>query len=285
MKGLNDNRLVRTTHRLLESNATGVAPYLTAGDGGFVRTRRLLEEAERAGAACVELGVPFSDPIADGPVLQAAAARALDQGATLDGVIDCVRAFRAGGGALPLVCFSYLNPLLSGGFERRLDELRDAGFDGLLVPDLPVEESDALSAAAQERGLALSLFCAPTTTPERLAQAAARTTGFLYVVGRVGVTGRATAVAGGTTDYLDAVRGSTSGVPLGLGFGLREPDQVRALRGRAELAIVGSALVQSIHDAGEAAPGRADEAAAERAASYISSLATAAGATPDPARP
>lgn len=286
MSELENNRLTRTTERLLASGATGVAPYLTAGDGGFERTVLLLEAVERAGASCVELGVPFSDPIADGPVLQAAAARALDQGATLDGVIQCVRDYRARGGALPIICFSYLNPLLSGGFEARLDELADAGFDGLLVPDVPVEESGVLADAARARGLTLSLFCAPTTTPERLSEAAARTSGFLYVVGRVGVTGRSTAVGDSTGDYLEAVRAASPGVPLGLGFGIREPEQVARLRGRAELAIVGSALVDAIHRAGAAAsPKEADAAAAAEAERYVSSLAAAAGATPDPARP
>ena len=279
MTDVDRNRLVRTTARLLASGSTGIAPYLTAGDGGFARTRSLLEAVERAGASCVELGVPFSDPIADGPVLQAAASRALDGGATLDGVVRCVRDYRARGGALPLICFSYLNPLLSGGVEARLDELADAGFDGLLVPDLPVEESGALSEAARGRGLTLSLFCAPTTSPERLAEAAERTTGFLYVVGRVGVTGRSTAVGDETSTWLGAVRAAAPGVPLGLGFGLRTPEQVASLRGRAELAIVGSALVDAIHHAGAAAsPSGADAAAAAEAERFVTALAAAASA-------
>ncbi len=283
MTGLDRNRLVRTTAGLLANGSTGVAPYLTAGDGGFARTVLLLEAVERAGAACVELGVPFSDPIADGPVLQAAAARALDGGATLDGVIRCVRDYRAGGGALPLICFSYLNPLLSGGVEARLDELAEAGFDGLLVPDLPVEESDALAEAARRRGLTLSLFCAPTTSPDRLAEAARQTTGFLYVVGRVGVTGRSTAVGDEIGDYLGAVRVAAPRVPLGLGFGLRTPEQVASLCGRAELAIVGSALVDAIHRAGAAAPSsEADVAAAAEAERRVTTLVAAANAAPGP---
>ena len=283
MSALDDNRLVAMARGLRAAGETRIAPYLTAGDGGLDRTLELLRAVEGAGAACVELGVPFTDPIADGPVLQAAAARALAAGTTLDGIADTVRAFRAGGGSIPILAFSYLNPLMgggvAGGLAARLDQLRGAGFDGLLVPDLPVEEAASLGALAEDRGLATVLFCAPTTTDERLARAAEATRGFLYVVGRTGVTGAATAMSDDASGYLRRARALAGEVPLGVGFGIRTAAQVAAVGEHAELAIVGSALVDAVHRAADqaaelAAADAADptEAAARCAADFIQGL-------------
>ena len=204
------NRLIETATALRASDDTKIAPYLTAGDGGLDRTLELLRAVEGAGAACVELGVPFSDPIADGPTLQAAAERSLKAGTTLDGIEKTVRTFRDTGGELPILAFSYLNPLLSGGstggLDRRFASLAKAGFDGLLIPDLPVEEAPALSRLSANHGLCTTLFCAPTTNDERLKRAAEATSGFLYVVGRVGVTGANTEISDTSSNYLERVR-------------------------------------------------------------------------------
>ncbi len=250
MSGLDGNRLVEMTSALRASGTTKIAPYLTAGDGGLDRTLELLRAVEGAGAACVELGVPFSDPIADGPTLQAAAARSLAAGTTLDGIEQTVRTFRETGGTVPILAFSYLNPLLSGGaaggLKRRFASLAQAGFDGLLVPDLPVEEAPALARLAESHGLCTTLFCAPTTTDERLRRAAEATSGFLYVVGRTGVTGANTEISLTSSEYLQRVRSLSGDTPLGVGFGIRTKDQVAALSEHAELAIVGSALVAAV---------------------------------------
>lgn len=270
-----DNRLVEMTRRLRAGGQTAIAPYLTAGDGGLERTLELLFAAERAGAACIELGVPFSDPIADGPILQAAALRGLEAGASLDLIEAMVIEFRRRGGEVPILAFSYLNPLLGGstslGLTGRMDSLAGAGFDGLLIPDLPLEEAPVVSDAAAERGLATVLFAAPTTSDERVARAAEATGGFLYVLGRTGVTGRATTMTTTSDDYLARVRRLAGDVPLGVGFGIKTRAQVEAVGQHAELAIVGSALVQSIH---EAATGAADpiSAAAERAEAFLLGL-------------
>ncbi|QDV07954.1 Tryptophan synthase alpha chain [Planctomycetes bacterium Poly30] len=264
------------TAGLRASGATRIAPYLTAGDGGLDRTLELLRAVEESGAACVELGVPFSDPIADGPTLQEAAARALAAGTTLDGIERTVRAFRDGGGTVPILAFSYLNPLMSGGsagaLGRRLASLRQAGFDGVLIPDLPLEEAPVLSALAENHGLCATLFCAPTTTDERLARAAEATRGFLYVVGRTGVTGANTAVSHTSSAYLERVRKFSGDTPLGVGFGIRTAEQVAAVGEHAELAIVGSALVAAIHEAGSGGGGDATARAVERARTFMASL-------------
>lgn len=265
------NRLTRRTSELRAEGRTAVAPYLTAGDGGLERTRDLLRVCEEEGAACVELGIPFSDPIADGPVLQEAAQRALHEGTTFTGVCEAVSEFRASGGEIPIVAFTYLNPLVGGAggeaFDDRLGMLSASGFDGLLVPDLPVEEAGALADRAEDAGLALSLFCAPTTTDERLARAAEASRGFLYVVGRVGVTGRETAIDTGANEYLKRVRRLVPDVPLGLGFGLRTPEQVAAVAPYCELAIVGSAFVRAVHEAGP-------RAALDTARSFLADLSS-----------
>ncbi|MEM9803189.1 MAG: tryptophan synthase subunit alpha [Planctomycetota bacterium] len=276
MTDLERNRLVLRTNLLRASGVTRVAPYLTAGDGGLDRTLELLGAVERAGAACVELGVPFTDPIADGPILQAAAARALSHGTTLDGIEDTVRAYRARGGEVPIVAFSYLNPLMSGGapgaLAARFASLADAGFDGVLVPDLPIEEAPAIVALAEQSGLAAVLFCAPTTSDERLARAAEATRGFLYVVGRTGVTGASTSMSNDATDYLARARRIAGDVPIGVGFGIRSAEQVTAVAEHAELAIVGSALVAAIHEAATAADGDSTEAAVRCATEFMESL-------------
>lgn len=284
MSAPDSNRLVAVTQGLMARGETRVAPYLTAGDGGLERTLRLLEAAEESGAACVELGVPFSDPIADGPVLQSAAQRSLAEGTTLDGVRDVVARFRAGGGTLPVIAFSYLNPLLAGGLEDNLARLADSGFDGVLIPDVPVEESKSIGSLCVERGLTASLFCAPTTSDVRLAQVAAATDGFLYVVGRVGVTGRTTDVAATSSSYLGRVRGACPGIPLGVGFGIRSAAQVVEVAAYAELAIVGSALVQAIHQAAVSAESlgaaAADDSAVAACRAMLDSLHSAALSAP-----
>jgi len=263
------NRLEARLAALRESGARGVAPYVTAGDGGLETTLCVLRALDGAGALCVELGVPFSDPIADGPVLQAAAQRALAAGATLDGVLDVVRELRAGGSELPLAIFSYANPLLRRGWEGAARAIAGAGGDALLVPDLPAEEGGGMRAAALEHGLCPIFFVAPTSSGARVRAAAAMSRGFLYAIGRVGTTGAETRLDDDALAFLRRVRAACE-LPLAVGFGLRTAEQIAAVTAEAELAIVGSALVERVHAAFSHAhdPGQAAAAAAE----YLSEL-------------
>lgn len=263
------SRLQEAVGALAARDGIGVAPYVTAGDGGLERTRLVLHALERAGSTCVELGIPFSDPIADGPALQEAAQRSLEAGTSLEGVLEMVSTYRSEGGTLPILAFTYANPLVRRGSAAAVGMLADAGVDGLLVPDLPVEESEDLFGEARSQGLSTVAFVTPTTSEERARRAAEASSGFLYVIGRLGITGARTELGADTVAYLDRIR-SLSKVPLGVGFGLAAPDQVRALRGSATLAIVGTALVRHIH-----AVGSDDVAAAEAARAFVGELVAA----------
>jgi len=278
---LTENRLTTALAALRARRALGAAPFVTAGDGGLARTLAVLHGLAEGGAAVIELGVPFSDPVADGPALAAAAQRALGAGTTLAGVAEVVRVFRSEGGAVPIAVFAYTNTLLAGGLARNLALLADAGVDGLLVPDAPVEELTPFVRAAGSVGLAVAAFVAPTTSPLR-ARAAAELAagrgprgealapgGFVYAIGRVGVTGAATEVDSACRATLTALRDTLGDVPLGVGFGLRARAQVRALEGVAELAIVGTALVAHVHAAAQGAAADPDGVARAAARGFL----------------
>lgn len=238
----------------------GVAPYLTAGDGGFEETLRAMRAVEEAGACAIELGVPFSDPIADGPRLQEAAQRALAAGATLDGALATLARYRDGGGGLPVALMSYANPLFRRGWDGLAARAAGAGADALIVPDLPPEEAGEMRAAAVAHGLGTVFFVAPTSSAARLAAACAASTAFVYALGRVGVTGGATRFDDAAAAYLGAVRAAAR-TPVAVGFGIASAADVRAATAHADVAIVGTALVQRLHEARSA--GR-DAAAAAR---------------------
>jgi len=257
-------RLERRLAELRASGVRGVLPYVTAGAGGLETTLEVLRALERGGAAGIELGLPFSDPIADGPSLQAAAQRALEAGTTLDGVLDTVRRFRAESD-LPLVLMTYANPLVRRGLGRACAMLADAGLDGVLVVDLPVEESPPLLAAAEAAELAPVFFASPTSDDDRIRAAVRASRGYLYAIGRLGVTGRRTELDGATLAFLRRVRTLAGDLPVAAGFGIATAEQVRAVTAEADLAIVGTALVERIHRAA-GARGRPDPVAAARAA-------------------
>lgn len=248
----------RLAARLAASRAAGaraLAPYLTLGDGGLGRTLAVLRACDRPDVACVELGLPFSDPVADGPVLQAAAARALDGGTTFDGLLATLRALRAGDAEhdpsdLPVVVMGYLNPLLRRGLERACDQLAEAGADGVLVADVPFEESTPLRAAASSAGLACVQLVAPNTSPARRAAIVQASRGFVYAIGRFGVTGAATTFGDEAQQFLHAVRADAGDLPLAVGFGIGDAAAVRAAVTHADLAVVGSAFVRHLHAAG-----------------------------------
>ena len=264
-------RLTRHLSALRARGEKGVLPYVTAGDGGLETTLEVLRALEHAGAAGIELGLPFSDPIADGAVLQAAAQRALEAGTTLDGVLDLVRRFRAES-QLPLVLMTYANPLVRRGLERALGMLAEAGLDGVLVVDLPVEEADELLVVADANGLAPIFFASPTSDDGRIRAAAGASRVYLYAIGRLGVTGRRTQLDQATLGFLRRVRALAGDLPVAAGFGIATPEQVRAIHAEADLAIVGSALVEHVHRVMNAAPRPDPAAAAVAAEQFLRSL-------------
>ena len=229
-------------------NGAGLVTYVTAGDPDLARTAGLLRALDRGGADVLEVGVPFSDPLADGPVIQRATERALASGTTLAGVLDLVGRLRPELRA-PIVIFSYVNPILRLGAEAFADRCRAAGVDGVLVLDLPIEEADQFRALLVSRGIDTILLVSPTTTDDRLRRAAALGSGFLYAISRLGVTGAREAIADGAEEMVRRIR-AVSPLPIALGFGISRPEHVREVGRWADAAVVGSALVSVIADAG-----------------------------------
>jgi tryptophan synthase alpha chain len=237
-------RLASTFARLREASSPGLVTYITAGDPDLDRTAGILRALDRAGADVLEVGVPFSDPLADGPVIQRATERALAAGTTLTGVLDLLNSLRAEIAA-PVVIFSYANPILRLGAERFGDRAREAGVDGVLVLDLPIEEAGEFRTMLARRGIDTILLLSPTTTDDRLRRAAALGSGFLYAISRLGVTGARDALAAGAREMVERIR-KVSDLPVALGFGISKPDHVREVGQWADAAVVGSALVDVI---------------------------------------
>lgn len=238
--------------RLRENGHPGLVTYVTAGDPDLDRSGEVLRALDRAGADVLEVGVPFSDPLADGPVIQRATERALAAGATLPRVLDMVARARPDVSA-PMVIFSYGNPILRMGAAKFADRAREAGVDGVLVLDLPIEEAGEFHGTLAARGIDTIFLLSPTTTDERLRTAAALGSGFLYAISRLGVTGARDRVAQGTREIVERIRAASS-LPVAVGFGISRPEHVREVGQWADAAVVGSALVNVIAENG-AAPG------------------------------
>ncbi len=251
-----ENRLTRRFAQLRQQGETGLIIYLTAGDPSLVETPALLIEAARAGADVIELGVPFSDPSADGIVIQQAMARALVTGGagtqTIARTLEAVRIFRRES-EVPLVLFGYYNPLLQHGLPRVVEDARAAGVDGLLVVDLPADEADELDSLAAAAHLSRVPLLAPTTSPARARTVVARASGFAYYVALTGVTGAGHLDVAEVERRVTELRPALGDLPLAVGFGVRDPASARALRPYADAVVVGSALVQAIADAPDAA--------------------------------
>jgi tryptophan synthase alpha chain len=242
-------RLAETFTRLRQNGAgTGLVTYITAGDPDLARTEGILRALDTGGADVIEVGVPFSDPLADGPVIQRATERALASGTTLAGVLDLVGRLR---GALrpPVVLFSYVNPILRLGTVTFANYCREAGVDGVLVLDLPIEEAEEFRSLLGSRGIDTILLLSPTTTDDRLRRAAALGSGFLYAISRLGVTGARDTIADGAEEMVRRIR-AVSPLPIALGFGISKPEHVREVGKWADAAVVGSALVSVIAEAG-----------------------------------
>jgi tryptophan synthase alpha chain len=230
---------------LRDRGECALIPFLTAGDPDLATTAQALRVLDQAGADLIELGVPYSDPLADGPVIQAAATRALQKGVKLDDVLTLVREVQ-GEIKAPIILFTYYNPIFYQGVEVFLDKLKVAGVKGLVVPDLPLEESDTLLKAAADRQLELILLVAPTSSPERIEAIAKQSQGFIYLVSVTGVTGVRTQVGNRVEELLGRIR-QVSDKPIGVGFGISQPEQAQQVKAwGADAVIVGSAMVKRL---------------------------------------
>ena len=234
-----------------------LVPFITAGDPSLEATVPVMHALVAAGADVIELGVPFSDPMADGPTIQRSSERALGRGAGLRFVLEAVRAFRQADATTPVVLMGYLNPVEIHGAERFAREATEAGVDGALLVDLPPEEADQTRAVFNAHGLQLIALAAPTTSPERMALLCRQGQGYLYYVSFAGVTGASdrldTAAAGERLKQLRA----GSRAPVVAGFGIKDADSARAMAADADGVVVGSALVAALAEAGSDAPARA----------------------------
>jgi tryptophan synthase alpha chain len=224
-------------------------PFIMAGDPDLETTLRLVPELERAGSHIIELGIPFSDPVADGPTIQRAAERALRHRYPLSDYLDAVRAIRRTS-QVPLMVFSYYNPIFQYGLEPFARDARAAGVDGVLITDITPEESESYCFAMEARELDTIFLVAPTSTEERIARIASCSKGFVYVVSRAGVTGAQQQLSGAILPTVQRVRKCTS-LPIAVGFGISNPEQVRSIGEISDGAVVGSAIVAEMEKASD----------------------------------
>lgn len=252
---------------LRATNRKGFVAYICAGDPGLKQTLDIVLRLEDAGADVIELGIPFSDPLADGKANQAASGRALASGTTVEGVLSCVEQIRKKS-EVPLLFFSYLNPLYAYGFPRLAKAASQVGVDGLLVLDLPVEEATEYGEILKKQRLNHVILASPTSTVERIRKIARSSTGFLYCVSREGVTGAQDKLGPRAAGLLKQARRSTD-LPLALGFGISTPKQASSAAQHADAIVVGSAIVQKFHDCGNSSAGRA------KAARWVKTLVNA----------
>jgi tryptophan synthase alpha chain len=246
-------RIETRFRELRERQAKGLVVYLTAGDPSLEATGDLLAALDRAGVDVIELGVPFSDPLADGPVIQRASERALQAGATLRRILERFPRWREAVRA-PVILFSYYNPILQYGLEEFARQAAQAGVDGALAVDLSPEEATPYVNALRAEKLDTVFLASPTSTDARLERVSKLSTGFLYLVSRTGVTGERNEISPGVQPLVERARQHTL-LPLAVGFGISNPAQVRAVQSVADAAVVGSAVVHAIEEryAGEGA--------------------------------
>jgi len=237
-------RIGRTFEALKRDGRKGLIAYLTAGDPAPERTPALVEALVRGGADLIELGVPFSDPIADGPVIQAAGERALKAGTTLARVLEIAAEIRKNS-EVPLLLFTYLNPVVRYGLERLAEDAARAGIDGGLLTDASVEEAHEYIGAMHRHGLDTVFLAAPTSTERRLQLVAQYSSGFVYLISRTGVTGERESLSNQAAPLIRAVRAVTD-LPLAVGFGISRPEHVAELGRQVEAVVVGSAIVRII---------------------------------------
>lgn len=243
------NRIDQKFAALRETGGRALIAYISAGDPHLAATRELALAFDRAGVDILELGVPFSDPLADGVVNQMAAIRALAAGTTVLGVLECIREIRRSS-QIPIVLYTYMNPIYRYGFEKFHRDAEAAGVDGLLILDLPPDEDEQNAELAQQTGLKRICLIAPTTPADRIARLTARASGFIYYVSREGVTGERSELAASLPERVQEIRATTA-LPIAVGFGISTAEQVREVAGLAEGVVVGSAIVKRVEQWGK----------------------------------
>jgi tryptophan synthase alpha chain len=255
-------RIERRFAELEAAGRAGLITFVSAGDPEAATSAALLAGLPAAGADLIEIGMPFSDPMADGPTIQAGNLRALKAGMTLAGTLDLVRDFRAQDDRTPVILMGYYNPIYSYGSKRFLDDAKAVGVDGLIIVDLPPEEDDELCLPALARDLCFIRLATPTTDDRRLPVVLANTRGFIYYVSITGITGAGAPVALEVQAATERLRRHTD-LPVAVGFGIRTPEQAREIAGAADAVVVGSALVdriaRSLDPDGRARPGLVED--------------------------
>jgi len=238
-------RIDDTFARLKRQGKKAFVSYIMGGDPDAATSLAVMKGLPKAGVDIIELGMPFTDPMADGPTIQLAGQRALDKGMTMDAVLDMVRAFRKDDTLTPIVLMGYYNPIYSRGVDRFLSEATEAGIDGLIVVDLPPEEDDELCIPAQKAGINFIRLATPTTDAKRLPKVLQNTSGFVYYVSITGITGAAAAQAIDVAPEVARIKASTD-LPIIVGFGINTPESARAIASVADGCVVGSAIVKDI---------------------------------------
>lgn len=267
------DRIAARFAALKRANRAGLVAFITAGDPDLDTSLAILNGLPEAGADVIELGMPFSDPMADGPAIQASTLRALHAGTTLRKTLALVRAFRETNAETPLVLMGYFNPIYRYGVEKFCTDARTAGADGLIIVDLPPEEDEELYAPARAAGLHFIRLATPTTDDKRLPAVLARTGGFLYYVSIAGITGTKSADAVDVAAAVDRLRRHTS-LPLAVGFGIKTPQAAATIARAADAAVVGSAIVETVK-ASLDATGHATERTVSSVLSFVKSLSDA----------
>ncbi|WP_075983556.1 tryptophan synthase subunit alpha [Bacillus massilinigeriensis] len=245
------NRLEKVFRDLKKRNEKAFIPYIMAGDGGLHALMERIVFLEKCGATAIEIGIPFSDPVADGPTIQQAGIRALQQGTTLKGVLDTLRDIRPIV-AVPLILMTYLNPIYSYGTHKFIEDASKSGVDGLIIPDLPIEEEEMLAPEVERGGIELIRLATLTSSKERIEAISSRGKGFLYAVTVTGITGSRNQFENGVCPYLQKLK-EISPIPVLAGFGISSPEQVKEMTRYCDGVVVGSKIVELLHE------GRFDE--------------------------
>lgn len=256
-----ETRITRRFAKLRAEGRAGFVTFTTAGDPDLETSAKILDGLAEAGADLIEIGVPFSDPMADGPAIQASSLRAIKGGMTLKKTLAMVTEYRKKDDETPIVLMGYYNPIYIYGVDAFLEDARKAGVDGLIIVDLPPEEESELCLPALDAGLNFIYLTAPTTTDARLPRVLENASGFVYFVSITGITGTRSAVTADVAGHVGRIRAKTD-LPVAVGFGIRTPEQAAEIASVADAAVVGSALVDRItanlDDNGKAGPGTVD---------------------------
>ena len=271
MSGKKTDRIASTFNRLSKENRAGLVTFITAGDPNLQTSLEILDRLPSAGADIIEIGMPFSDPMADGPAIQAASLRSLANGGSLRATLEMVRSFREKDQTTPLILMGYFNPIYQYGTTQFVNDAASAGVDGLIMVDLPPEEDDELCDPARTAGLHWIRLVTPTTNASRLSDVLANSSGFVYYVSIAGITGTQSAAAASIEKAVQQIK-SKSDLPVAVGFGIKTREQVKEIGNIAEGVVVGSAIVNEIEQNLDA-NGQPNAELVERVISLVQSLA------------